>query len=1034
MTDASKRCSRCDAPLGDTLPGEVCSGCRLEDFLGADGERDARGEDPAMAGGRVSVWFGSYELLEEVGRGGMGVIYKARQTGLDRLVALKMLLAGEFADAKSKERLLREAKIAARLTHPGIVTIHEVGQHDGRPFFAMEYVPGRNLSQACREGLLPVATAARYVEQIARAVHYAHQHGVIHRDLKPANVLIGPDDEPKLTDFGLTKSLVDPTQSLESAGSPNFMAPEQVDSSLGVTGTPTDVFGLGAILYYLLTGRPPALGETLTETLHAVVQDDPLPPNALRPGLPADLATIALRCLEKSPERRYASAVEVAEELTRWRRHEPILARPPSLPERLGKWVRRRPVVAGLSVVCVGLALFAIGGITWQWRRAAEAALSSRKNAYRAEIMLAGEAVRNRDWSQVRQILERTRPGPGESDLRAWEWRYLWQVSRPEQEALFGTRSNRIISLAVLPDGTSVAAGESEGGFSLWDVGSRTLIYELPEAINRVQDPVEPSGNRVGTCLVAIPGTSLLAFTDSRSTNLSRIRLWDTRTRTDVRSLPLPWIPRNLAVSVDGRFLAASTLSPDGRVLVFETDTGELRETLSGRYPTWSSGHSLTFAPDGKSLTIEEVGGQVRWVEWESGRELGRFSVNEDFVLAAAFSPDGQYLVATGGFKTARVRVWKLATQELVAELEGGGTTVLFDRSGRRLISGQRVWSVPEFKSLRSILDGGWSASVLLADEKTYLSSAGDGERSLGQWNLEAPERHRGATVFPMPLRSIDFHPQGQELMLVDMAGQLYRATPPEFVPVPQPQFGTNISYPIYLPELNLLGMGRVSGGITLYDAGTLAPVGELKTGEASPVWLQWMAREGLLIARCGDRRLQVWDMATRTRLWDVELRNLRSALCRATGKMYEIQTDGKLLVLDVVRRRLEGPFPTPGRFTDVSVSADGQLLLLTSSDGPKAVMDTRTFQVVESLPHLGFMTAHSSAFWPREGRIVLPGAYILEQDSGQELLRLKQELPGFPAVVDVSPDGSILLMGDAPHNSACVWWAPPWEKLEDHP
>ena len=333
MTGTSPHCSRCCAPLGRDVGGGVCTACLLEEALpAAEGFCEPASEHALAADVALVQHFGPYELLEEVGRGGMGVIYKARQPGLDRVVALKMLLAGEFADARARERLLREAKIASRLTHPGIVTIHEVGEHQGRPFFAMEYVPGRNLAQHCRDGLLPVNTAVRYVEQLARAVHYAHQHGVIHRDLKPANILISPDDEPKLTDFGLTKSLVDPTQTIESAGSPNFMAPEQADSTLGTTGTPTDIFGLGAILYYLLTGRPPAVGETLSETLRNVVTGEPVAPRQLRPALPRDLETITLKCLEKEPARRYGSALEVADELARWQRHEPIHATNPSTP------------------------------------------------------------------------------------------------------------------------------------------------------------------------------------------------------------------------------------------------------------------------------------------------------------------------------------------------------------------------------------------------------------------------------------------------------------------------------------------------------------------------------------------------------------------------------------------------------------------------------------------------------------------------------------------------------------------------------
>ncbi len=372
MTEEPKSCPRCGAPLGREVGGHgVCTACLLEDALPtAEGLAGSAESPDPDADAPVVQRLGDYELLEEIGRGGMGVIYKARQAGLDRVVALKLLLAGEFAEPRVRRRLVREARLAARLSHPGIVTIHEVGEQEGRPFFAMEYVPGPNLAQRCRDGLLPVATAVRYVEQLARAVHYAHQQGVIHCDLKPANVLLTPEDHPKLTDFGLTRSLLDPTGTLESAGSPNFMAPEQADARLGPPGVATDVFGLGAVLYYLLTGQPPAVGASLSETLRAVLADAPVPPRHIRPALPVDLETITLHCLAKEPGRRYASALAVAEELARWRQHLPIVARPASRLELLLRRARRNPLSAALGAGLVTAVVLGIQGVAWQWRRA----------------------------------------------------------------------------------------------------------------------------------------------------------------------------------------------------------------------------------------------------------------------------------------------------------------------------------------------------------------------------------------------------------------------------------------------------------------------------------------------------------------------------------------------------------------------------------------------------------------------------------------------------------------------------------------
>lgn len=325
--------------------------------------------DPAMETGLFPHQrFGSYELLEEIGRGGMGVIYRARQAGLERVVALKMLLAGEFADAKARVRLLREARVAAGLSHPNLVSIHEAGEHQGRVYFTMEYVPGPNLSQLCRDGPLAVAVALGHTIQLARVVQFAHEHGVIHRDLKPANVLLAPGGVVKLTDFGLTRSLAAdvPSLTMGSAGTPNFMAPEQADPQLGDTGTHTDIYGLGALLYYLLTGRAPVDGSNLGAIIRAVVEVAPKPLRELRPEVSADLEAVCFQCLEKVPGRRYRTAGEVADELERVQQNRMTEARRARALRRAWirrhwrGWLRTGAGIAGMA----GLGL--VGWMLWQ--------------------------------------------------------------------------------------------------------------------------------------------------------------------------------------------------------------------------------------------------------------------------------------------------------------------------------------------------------------------------------------------------------------------------------------------------------------------------------------------------------------------------------------------------------------------------------------------------------------------------------------------------------------------------------------------
>jgi tetratricopeptide (TPR) repeat protein/tRNA A-37 threonylcarbamoyl transferase component Bud32 len=329
-------------------------------ILGVSESRPAGTGGPTVPG---------YQILGELGRGGMGVVYKARQLRLNRIVALKMILAGDFAPPETAVRFLAEAESIARFHHPHIVQIFAYGDLDGRPYFEMEYVDGGSLADRLGGKPWPLKDAARLVETLARAIHAAHLLGVVHRDLKPANILLTTDGIPKIADFGLAKCLdteTGLTRTERIVGSPSYMAPEQAGEGCKPIVPAADVYSLGAVLYELLTGRPPFQAATVLETLEQVRSLEPIAPARLRPGLPRDLATICLKCLEKDPARRYDSAAALAEDLRRFDAGEPIRARPVGTHERLWRWCRREPAVASMA-----LALLAgLVGVATQWRRA----------------------------------------------------------------------------------------------------------------------------------------------------------------------------------------------------------------------------------------------------------------------------------------------------------------------------------------------------------------------------------------------------------------------------------------------------------------------------------------------------------------------------------------------------------------------------------------------------------------------------------------------------------------------------------------
>src|SRR5438270_11520661 len=381
-------CRKCGAKIFADAPEGLCARCMLKIALGTFPEAAVAGVvDPGSpdklsppnanpppdnkttthVAGMLGE-LGDYELLEEVGRGGQGVVFRARQKSLNRTVALKVISLGQWASKAHLKRFRLEAEAAARLEHPGIVPIHEVGERDDSCYFSMKFIEGGQLDEVARREPIPIRRAVELMANVARTVHYAHEHGILHRDIKPGNILLDTKGEAHLTDFGLARlveSESSVTHTLDVLGTPSYMAPEQAVGNNAAVSNATDVYGLGAVLYQLLTGHPPFAGGTTYETIKLLEDTEPRPPRLLNPKVDRDLSTICLKCLEKDPKRRYASALALAEDLERWLKHEPIRARRTGIFTRGRKWVRRNPTIVLLILSLAALAA-AIGWNVWK--------------------------------------------------------------------------------------------------------------------------------------------------------------------------------------------------------------------------------------------------------------------------------------------------------------------------------------------------------------------------------------------------------------------------------------------------------------------------------------------------------------------------------------------------------------------------------------------------------------------------------------------------------------------------------------------
>lgn len=871
--------------------------------------------------------FGNYDLLFEIARGGMGVVYKARQRKLNRIVALKMIKSGQLASDDEVQRFYSEAEAAARLDHPHIVPVYDVGQEAGQHYFSMGFVDGEGLDAKLNDGPLPPRAAAALIKTIAEAVQFAHEKGIVHRDLKPANVLIDAENQPRITDFGLAKMTeMDSglTATGQVMGTPSYMPPEQAAGQTAEIGPRSDVYSLGAILYCLLTGRPPFQTANMMDTLLQVMEKEPVAPRQINPAVDADLETICLKCLQKPAAKRYASAAALVDDLDRYLQNLPINARPVGRAERAWRWTQRHPARAGFgiaSVLAIGALLTITVGARYQGRL--EEALDKAEDARnRAETAQAAEAAAKEQLDQVLYLRrvslayyewERHRFRRAKrllkdcpEDRRQWEWHYVHRLCHPEirvfQANLGGSYTGSVRNLAISPDGRRIATAAGNGLIKLWDpeTGRETFSYMAPmrQALFAVAfshdgkmlaspgekgeliELWEAESGRVIRTLTAHRGLgaiSRLEFDVSGTRFVSAsidglAVLWDVQSGKPIRRLVDKTNNgvRDVTISRDGSRVATADRAKS--ITLWDAKTGDKLKRLAGET---TFGSRLAFAPDGKTIACLTKGNTIRIWDVGSGREIRSISNPSTLImLCLAFSPDGKTLVSGGshlvaaGRTSGELKVWDVQSGKLRVELKGHNDdvySVKFTPDGHRIVSTGadgtvRIWSTEQQPAPLSLNDLEAFATSVSFSRDGSRVAAGCYDNSVKLWNAQSGELMHSFEGGTGAVNGVAFSPDGTRIACVGRDVRILDTKTGR--PVVDFRAIATIERVRFSPDGRWIACSDRSGMLRIWDAETADQIRAIKADSArlSDIVFSNDGRRLATVGHGSSLAVRIWD------------------------------------------------------------------------------------------------------------------------------------------------------------------------------